>query len=380
VVVLALIAAVLSGAWAWSVEAEYVMGPAFLLAVSAAAALTPVAMYLSVRWGVLDVPDARKNHERPMPLLGGGAVLVAFVAAGVVGLAALSAAGRGMSPQLRAQLGATLAGAVLIAAMGAADDAWGLKAGVRLVGQLAVVALVMKFGVVMTFLPPTPAGHVGEVLLTVLWLVGITNALNFLDGLDGLASGVSAVAALSFGAIAAMTGQYAVATGSFCLAGAALGFFAYNSRPARIYLGDSGATCLGFVLACLGIIGDWGRDAPVENLFVPVIVLGIPIYDTIYITIYRFKAGHVRNLSEWAAYVGRDHLHHRLLHLGMRPRYACLFICLGGVALGILAIILQTKTGGLDRYDKFLALGLAVILFVGATILMELGRNGRERG
>ncbi|MFO7897431.1 MAG: MraY family glycosyltransferase, partial [Planctomycetota bacterium] len=274
---------------------------------------------------------------------------------------------------------AMLGAGALVALMGAVDDKWGLKAGVRLIGQLAAVSLVMRFGVVMTFLPPTPVGQVGEVALTVLWIVGMTNAINFLDGLDGLASGVSAVAGLFFGLIAAMTGQVALATASFCLAGAALGFFRYNARPASIYLGDSGATLLGFLLACIGLIGDWGTDAPIEDLFVPVIILGVPIYDAIYITVYRFRAGLVRNLGEWAAYVGHDHLHHRLLHLGMRPGRACLFICLGGVALGVLAVILKTK-GELDRYDKFLALALVVLFFAGATVLMELGKNGGGGG
>ena len=370
-----LVAAVVAGFGMSRCGPEYMAVPAFVLAGSIALALTPVAIYLSYRFGVLDIPDERKGHAEPMPLLGGPAVLIAFAAGSVVSILTIAALpGVPFSPALRSQFLATLVAGALIAAMGVVDDKWGLKPGVRIVGQLLAVALVIKYGVVMTFLPPNPVGQISEVILTIVWIVGITNAMNFLDGLDGLASGVAVVAALSFGVIAAMTGQVMVATVSLCLAGAALGFFQYNFRPARIYLGDSGATFLGFALACIGIIGDWGTDAPVENLFVPVIILGVPIYDTIYITIYRFNAGLVTNLREWAAYVGRDHLHHRLQHLGMRPGRACLFICLGGVVLGILALILKTK-GALDRYDKFLAIILVVILFVGATILMELGKN-----
>ena len=354
---------------------ERTMVLAFALAACIALALTPFAMYVSHQVGLLDVPDERKRHERPMPLLGGAVVVAAFVTAAAAAVAALPVSA--LPAELKSQLLATLAAGVLIAAIGVADDKRGLTAGVRLVGQLAAVCLVMKYGVVMTFLPPTALGKAGEVVLTVIWIVGITNALNFLDGLDGLASGVSAIAAISFGAIALMTGQTVVAVASFCLAGAAVGFLNYNFRPARIYLGDSGATFLGFTLACIGIIGDWGTPDRAENLFVPVIVLAIPIYDTIYITIYRIRAGHVRTLAEWAAYVGRDHLHHRLEHLGMRPGRACLFIWLGGVALGVLAAILKTK-GGLDRYDKFLALLVAAIMCAGATILMELGKNGKK--
>ena len=353
---------------------------AFALAACIALALTPFAMYLSYRTGLLDIPDERKDHDRPTPLLGGPAVLAAFAMATAAAIAALP--GSALSPELRSQLLATLGAGALIAALGVADDKWGLSTGVRLIVQLAAVLLVMKFGVVMTFLPPTGIGKAGEIILTVIWIVGITNALNFLDGLDGLASGVAMMAALSFGAIALMTDQLAVATASFCLAGATAGFLKYNFRPASVYLGDSGATFLGFTLACIGIIGDWGTPAHpgrIENLLVPVIILAIPIYDTIYITLYRIKAGHVRTLREWAAYVGRDHLHHRLQHLGMRPARACLFIWLGGLVLGILAVIVKTK-GDLDRYDKFLALLVAAMMCVGATILMELGKNGMKTG
>ena len=375
-----LLALILAGVLIWQMPAY---GPSFLIPAALAAALagafTPVAIYLSYRLRILDIPGARKGHDRPMPLLGGPAVLAAFAIAAAISIGYLHTLPDTAVPaELQSQLVWTLIAGGLITVMGVVDDKWGLKPGVRIIGQLAAVCLVMRHGVVMTFLPPNPVGQMGEVVLTVIWIVGITNAMNFLDGLDGLASGVAAVAALSFAAIAAMTGQLVVATASVCLAGAALGFFTYNSRPASVYLGDSGATLLGFTLACIGLIGDWGTDAPVMNLFVPVIVLGIPIYDTIYITVYRIKAGLVTSLKEWAAYVGHDHLHHRLQHLGMRPGRACLFICLGGVVLGVLAVILKTKDE-LDHYDKFLALALVVILFVGATILMELGKNRTNR-
>lgn len=375
-VLVALVLTAGSAACVTAASAEQMMLAALALAGSLVLALTPGAILLSRRLRVLDIPDARKEHERPMPRLGGLAVLGAFAAAVLLALAYLPEAS--LPAPLRSQFLATLAAGVLIAAIGAADDKWGLKPWVRVIGQLAAVCVVMKWGVVMTFLPPTPLGRAGEVALTVFWIVGLTNALNFLDGLDGLASGVSAVAALAFGAIAAMTNQWAVATAAFALAGAALGFLKYNFRPASVYLGDGGSTFLGFTLACLGIIGDWGTHDRAVDLFVPVIVLGVPIYDTIYISVYRFRAGLVRSLSEWAAYVGRDHLHHRLQQLGLRPARTCLFICLGSGALGLLAAILETKKGGLVRCDKFLALGLTVIMFIGATILMELGR-ARQR-
>lgn len=246
---------------------ERTMVLAFVLAACTALALTPFAMYLSYRTGLLDVPDERKRHARPTPLLGGPAVLAAFILA--AGAAVATLPGSALTPDLRSQLLAMLGAGLFIAAVGVADDKWGLAAGVRLLAHITAVCVVMNFGVVMTFLPPTGLGKAGEVLLTLLWIMGITNALNFLDG---LAAGVAMIAALSFGAVAAMTGQAVVATASFGLAGAVAGFLKYNFRPASVYLGNSGATFLGFTLACIGIIGDWGApDLPSrdENLLVP---------------------------------------------------------------------------------------------------------------
>jgi len=371
-VIVALCAAIAAYAGLDEAAPERTLALGFALAVCLALALTPFAIYLSYRVRLLDVPDERKDHEDPMPLLGGAVVMVAFVIAAAAVVAALPP--EVLSAELRSQLLATLAAGVFIALVGVADDKWGLTTGVRLIAQLVAVCVVMNYGVLMTFLPATAAGRTGEIALTLVWIVGITNAVNFLDGLDGLAAGVAAIAAAAFGAIALMTGQTVVAAASFCLAGAAAGFLKCNFRPALIYLGDSGATFLGFTLACLGIIGDWGTPDHAENLFVPVIILAIPIYDTIYITIYRIRAGDVRSLAQWAAYVGRDHLHHRLQRLGMRPGRACLFIWLGGFVLGLLALILKTK-GALDRYDKFLALGVVALMFVGVTVLMELGKS-----
>ena len=355
---------------------EYVFAAGFMIALAVSLFLTPIAAYLSYRFDVLDHPDeVHKNHERPMPLLGGAALLAAFLIASVAVFPALSRLE--CPPPMRAQFLHIFVAALFIAAMGIADDKWGLKPSVRLLGQLAAACLVMKGGVMMSSLPPTLLGKMGEAALTILWILGITNSINFLDGIDGLASGVSAIAALSFAAIAAVTGQTAVVLVSIVLAGATLGFLKYNYRPASIYLGDSGATLLGFLLACIGLVGDWGVPDRIEDIFVPVIVLGVPIYDTIYITIYRFKKGLVKTIREWTDYVGRDHLHHRLLDMGMSVGGAVSLICLGSAALGILALQLKTK-GDLDRYDKFLAVILAVIFFAGATILMELGRNNNR--
>ncbi len=380
VVAVAVAAAAVIGASVVRGVIEVPMFAGLVLAAALALVVIPPAIYLSYRLGMLDHPDDRKFQKEPVPLLGGPGVLVAFGAALLVCLYGLSQHG-GWSvafSAVRTELLAMLAAGAFIVLIGVVDDRWGLKPGVRLIGQLAAVSVVMRYGVVMSFLPRTGAGRTGEIVLTVIWLVGMTNAMNFLDGLDGLAAGLTAVAALSFAVITAMTGQIAVTTASLCLAGATLGFLRHNVRPASIYLGDSGATLLGFTLACIAIIGDWGTGpTPTENLFVPLIVLGIPIYDVIYITVHRYRAGLIRSLSDWATYVGHDHLHHRLLRLGMRPGPATLFICLGGAALGVLAVILQTK-GELDRYDKFLALVLAIIFFVGVTVLMELGKNSGD--
>jgi len=338
-----------------------------LFALGLSATLTPVAAWLARRVGAIDTPGGRKIHDRPTPLLGGVAIYVAFFVA--VSL------GSGVTGEL---WGVVLAGS-LIFAIGIVEDTRGASATVRLLFQTAAVITLIRSGVVLTFLPPTWWGVTGEWILTFLWVLGITNAFNFLDGLDGLAAGSALINAFFLGAYAEATGQAGLALLSFSLMGAAAGFLPYNYKPHRrdtggeIFLGDSGSTFLGFTLASLAIMGDWAEGSP-KDMIVPVLIMAVPVFDMILITIMRVREGLVSNFTEWIVYTGRDHFHHRLLGLGMRKKEAVAVIYLVSLCLGISAFLLKGSTTA----DAFLVLGQVTIIFgiIGYAMVVMRNRRG----
>lgn len=323
-----------------------------LLAFGVSASLTPVAGRLARRLGAIDIPGGRKIHAFPTPLLGGAAIYAAFMAAVLLG------------PSWTTELWGVVLGATVIFVLGVLEDIKGVPATLRLLFQVVAVALVIQSGVVLTFLPPTVWGITGEVSLTLLWIVGITNAFNFLDGLDGLAAGSAAINAFFLGGAAVVTGQPQLALVCFALLAAAMGFLPYNYKPHRrdasgeIFLGDCGSTFLGFTLACLAINGDWAEGSP-KDLIVPVLIMAVPIFDMVLITVMRVREGLVRNLTEWIVYTGRDHFHHRLLGLGMRKKETVAIIYLVNFCLGISASLLK----GSGTVDAFLVLGQVSIIF-----------------
>ncbi len=331
------------------------------LGFSLAWALTPVAMALARRFKVLDIPDARKVHREPTPLLGGVAVWAAL-------LVALA-----FSPNLahHKQIAWIFVGGTIILTLGVLDDARGLPASFRLVVQVLATSLVMSQGVIVTFLPPTPLGRMGEALITVAWVVGIMNALNFLDGMDGLAAGLSAISAATFAFIANNTWQSDMVVLSTALTGAALGFLVFNAKPAKIFLGDAGSTFLGFMLASMAVLGTYRKTDAVIGLSIPILTLGIILYDFIHITISRVARGVVTNFREWIDYVGKDHLHHRLNQLGLDHRQTVLFIYLLSIFMGLSAVVLVTDSD----IDKYLVMFMVVIMLTVMTVLMQLGRE-----
>ena len=323
-----------------------------LLAFGLSASLTPAAAWLARRVGAIDTPGGRKIHQTPTPLLGGAAIYAGFIAVVL------------LKSSWTTELWGVALGASIVFALGFLEDTRGVPASIRLVFQIAAVAIVIRSGVVLSFLPPTWWGVSGEVLLTLLWIVGITNAFNFLDGLDGLAAGSAAINAFFLGGAAVVTGQPSLALLCFALLAAAIGFLPYNYKPYRrdasgeIFLGDSGSTFLGFTLACLAITGDWAEGSP-KDLIVPVLIMAVPIFDMVLITIMRVREGLVRNLTEWIVYTGRDHFHHRLLGLGMRKKETVAIIYLVNFCLGISASLLK----GSRTADAFLVLGQVTIIF-----------------
>lgn len=300
-----------------------VYAAAFGGALMAALLGTPVARRVALRLGVLDLPAPRKLHADPVPYLGGLAIVAGFLAA--VGLTALSGE---LGPYL-GQLSVVLAGGLVVASLGLWDDVRVSRAWVRLGVETAVAVGLYLSGVRVTLLRSSPA----DVVLTIGWIVGITNALNLMDNMDGLSAGVSAIAAGAFFLLASLSGQYLVASLAAAICGGALGFLWYNRPPARIFMGDTGSLFLGFLLAVLGVKLRFA-DSQRFSFLVPLAVLAIPCLDTLLVTVSRLRRG----VSPMTA--GRDHVSHRLVRLGIPSRATVGLIYVASISCGWLGLVI----------------------------------------
>ncbi len=344
-------------AWSWETGLRWLY--VSLVAFFVANALMPAVIVLARRTGILDQPDARKIHLVPTPRLGGLAVFLA------VSFAAWRS--QASSPETSTILWASS----IIFVMGVIDDMRGLSATVRLCGQVAASLVIISSG--MTFaarFSPIVSG-----LVTLIWLVGVTNAFNFLDGIDGLAGGLGVVCSIFFMAIAWDLHQMPLACLCAGLAGACAGFLNYNWYPAKVFLGDSGSTFIGFMLASMAVCGGWATHNPIVGIGTPILILGVPIFDMIYITLSRVRRGDVRTFKQWIDYVGKDHFHHRLLHMGLGMREAALFILTVSMILGLAAWTMHYTRSTLG---SVLLAAQAVLIFTVIVVLMLLGREIRE--
>lgn len=337
-----------------------------LFSFAATVALTPVTIQIGHRWGLVDQPSERKIHHTPIPRIGGLAVYLGFVGSILV------------NSILVDWMAAILVAGSLLLIVGILDDVWELPAWSKLVAQLAAAGLVIYSGKVLTLFPHGPWGDAANVLLTFLWIVGITNAFNFFDGMDGLASGLAVLIAFFMGAVAFETNQPGLGWLAVAVIGAGLGFFPYNFRfkkQAIVFLGDGGATFLGFTLACLAVKGNWADNNPIVSFSNPLLIFGVLIYDMIHITVERAVTGKVASVKEWIDYVGKDHLHHRLERvLGSRQASVAMIWVLT-ICLGLAAIVLR-KAG---TAEAIMLLAQAALVLILITILEHRGRTeGRE--
>jgi UDP-GlcNAc:undecaprenyl-phosphate GlcNAc-1-phosphate transferase len=204
---------------------------------------------------------------------------------------------------------------------------------------------MVLFGIVLDLFPlHTTWGYLLNVLFTIIWIVGLTNAMNFIDGMDGLAAGIGAIIAVSMGIVAYQTDQPFMGWIAIAMVGSCLGFLPFNlglKHPASIYLGDTGSTFIGFVLAALAIKGNWADNSRIVSFSAPVLIFWVLIYDMTYITVERIFTGKVKTVKEWIDYVGTDHIHHRMYALLGDKRKAVFFIYLLCITLGISAVTLR---------------------------------------
>lgn len=339
----------------------------FFVAAALSLAFTPLAKRLSMRAGALDLPSERKVHKTPIPRLGGLAVISSFVVV-------CSAVMWGLLPVPRPLQAATVNGLCLgllpVFAISLLDDIRPLRALTRLAAQSVGAIVVLASGFVLN-----PQIHLfgTEVQIGLLawplsffWILGVTNAFNLIDGLDGLSAGLAFISSMSLAGVFLLAGRIDVAVVPLALAGALLGFLRYNIHPASIFLGDSGACSVGFVLACLCLKGGALLSAGLAVL-VPVLIVGVPLADTL-LSIVRRVLGRFDAVSGLGVMdADKGHIHHKLLALGLNQRRAVLL--LHGIALAATAVAF----GSLFLSATNSALFLVALLGAGFVGISRLG-------
>jgi UDP-GlcNAc:undecaprenyl-phosphate/decaprenyl-phosphate GlcNAc-1-phosphate transferase len=320
--------------------------PLILLSFLAAFIVTPLIGRLARYTGFIDEPKPHKMHVRPIPLLGGLAI---YLALGVAFL-------RVDTSTNLVEMAAVGAGGTLLMLVGMWDDRRGMAPRIKLLAQLLAGLLAAAVGI-QVHLFPWP---VVNLLITLFWFVGITNAVNLMDNMDGLAAGTSAVSALFFTLLAASAGQGLIASLAAAVTGASLGFLYYNISPAMVFMGDTGSLLLGFLLAVIGIRYS-PETLPIGSTWmVPIVVLGLPIFDTTLVTFSRLWSRRPVSLG------GTDHTSHRLARLGLGINRAVLTMYLAAALLGVAAIFI-TQSAPVTATAVFiglLAVGLAGLIFL----------------
>jgi len=345
---------------------------AFFLSIGIASLMTPVVLRLSKRLGFYDVPDGeRKIHEDPIPRLGGIAIAAGFLAP-LVGLLFYT---NNYSHQLKDEelrLLSFFLGFLMIFGLGLYDDLKGVGAWPKLTVQI-LVGVVLWYGG-LSFSGMKIFGFnidMGAFSLpvTVIWVAAVVNAMNLIDGLDGLAGGVAFFASVSLFTIAWLDGFPILALFGACLAGASLGFLLYNFEPAMIFMGDSGSMTIGYVFASAAL-WDWGKRATAMALILPIIALGLPIFDTVFAFMRRALSGRSPFSSD------RGHIHHRLLDSGLSHRSSVLILYLVCALLTASVIAIRMTE---DPTWGAVVLALAVFIFAGGRAMIRRNRRGLQR-
>lgn len=309
------------------------LAASFLTAVIVSFATTPLVKRMAYKVGAIDVPkDERRMHKTPIPRLGGLAIFIAFLFSVVLFV------------DIDRQFRGTLLGVIMIVILGVMDDILTLKALPKFLVQIAAAGVAVYHGCVIQFVsnPNVFSNHAYvdlgwiAVPLTIIWIVAITNAVNFIDGLDGLAVGVSAISTASLLIIAVLLQEWTICIILAALLGSCLGFIPYNLNPAKIFMGDTGATFLGFILACLSVQGLFKFYA-VISFAVPFLVLGVPIFDICFAFLRRILKGQNPMKAD------RGHVHHRLIDMGFNQKQAVAISYMLTAILGLAAVLLATS-------------------------------------
>jgi len=330
-------------------------------------AVMPWVIRLATRMGAVDQPDARRTHRTPTPRIGGLAVFIS------VNLTLL------LNFNYSLELKGVCISAILVALLSLWDDVRELSATIKLAGQLLALVLLAAFGVHVEFAPDVWWGNMAEYAVTALWVIGITNAFNFLDGINGLAASLAVSICLLMGLLAWNTNQEFMLLLCLAVAGASAGFLPDNARyirPARIFLGDVGSTYLGWMMAGIAVMGNWSSEGPIRAYAAPLLIFSVMIFDMIYTTVARIHRGDVKSLHEWIAYVGRDHLHHRLMYLGLSEGQTVLAVIGLSLITGLAALSLVEA----NRMIIWLLLAQSTVIYTLLSFIMVLAAQRVEKG
>lgn len=302
----------------------------FVVAMGFSFFVTPLVERISLHFGLVDEPSDRKIHANPIPRIGGLGIYISFIAAFFLFTVNYI--------EVDKQLIGIITGGTLIMLAGLVDDIVDLKPGWKLAAQVSAALVLTAFDVRMEFIG-NPAGGLLDlgpwaIPFTVLWIVALINMVNLIDGLDGLAAGVCSIAAMVFFYTADATGRTAVAFITIGLAGATLGFLVHNFNPASIFMGDSGSMFLGFMLGAMTIQGVM-KGVAVVSLLMPMLIMGIPLFDTVYAVFRRLRYNQPLMRAD------RGHIHHQLLNRGFSHRQSVLIIYLWCMLLSAAALALN---------------------------------------
>lgn len=339
------------------------LGVAFIVSFLA----SPVVKHFAYKVGAVDVPkDGRRMHKEPIPRLGGLAIFFGFMFSILLFL------------KVNDQFRSILLGAAIIVVLGIVDDITPLPAKLKFVVQIVAALIPAMNGVVIrvlsnpNLLSENAYWNMGmlSIPVTVLWIVAITNAVNLIDGLDGLAIGVSAISATTVLIIALMVSEMQVAIAMAALVGACVGFMPYNINPAKMFMGDTGATFLGYILATMSIQGLFKFYA-VISFAVPFLILGLPIFDTSFAFIRRIAHGQSPMQAD------RGHIHHRLIDMGLSQKQAVATLYVISAILGLSAVVLTTR-GEEKAMLFFVALCVVAVVAAQAVFPKEIREEMHE--
>lgn len=332
-----------------------------LLAALISFGFTPVAKRMAYKLGAIDVPkDERRIHKKPIPRMGGLAIYISFALVGLI------------ASKFNSQVVGIISGGTLLVIAGMIDDVKPLRPIQKLIVQILAAVILIMFGVVINGFTIPFASNAETIIIgslgipfTIIWVVAITNAVNLIDGLDGLASGLGVIFSITLFAISMISGRPTAMILTAVLAGSCLGFLPFNFNPASIFMGDTGSMFLGFTLAAISTQGAI-KSAAAMALAVPILVLWLPIFDTLFAMVRRKI--NKRPIME----ADRGHLHHRLLDMGLSQKQVVFTMYAISIALGsaaVLAMILSTKK------SYFI---LLLVCFITLSIGIEFGFISRK--